>query len=233
MQHIIICEDSTIQADHLKQEVLKLGLSNVSCQVYNTTMDLLENLSNINAYSIFLLDIMMPEINGIELAKEINRIHPHACIIFVTAYLNTIGDAQDVNHCYFLLKKELKKRLPIALDKAINTIKNSKKTILVSQGSEKVVVNVDDILYLERVKRYTYLVLQSEKLRVKEDLTALATMLPNNFYRCHHSFMINFDKVSAMKKLSFFIGSEYSIPISRSYQKNCEKAFHEYIVHTL
>lgn len=134
MQHIIICEDSSIQADYLKQEVLKLELPNISCEVYNTTMDLLENLSGMNAYSIFLLDIMMPEINGIELAKEINRVHPHACIIFVTAYLNTIGDAQDVNHCYFLLKKELKQRLPIALDKAINTIKNSKKPYLFLRG---------------------------------------------------------------------------------------------------
>lgn len=233
MQHIIICEDSSIQADYLKQEVLKLELPNISCEVYNTTMDLLENLSSMNAYSIFLLDIMMPEINGIELAKEINRVHPHACIIFVTAYLNTIGDAQDVNHCYFLLKKELKQRLPIALDKAINTIKNSKKTILVSQGSEKVVINIDDILYLERVKRYTFIVLEHEKLRVKEDFTILATLLPNNFYRCHHSFMVNFDKVSAMKKQSFLIHNGQIIPISRSYQKKCEKAFHEYVVQTL
>lgn len=232
MQNIIICEDSDIQANHLRQAVIDLNIPNCNCSVYNSTKELLEHLPAINAYSIFLLDVVMPEINGIDLAKKINQSHPHSCIIYVTAYLNTVTDAQDTDHCYFLLKKELDKRLPIAMKKAIALIKDTSKKILVTQGSEKTVIELDDILYLERVKRYTFIVTKEKKLRVKEDFEEIMPSLTQSFHRCHNSFIVNFQKVTSIKRDAFLI-ADTMIPISRSYAKKCNHDFHEYIVNII
>ena len=232
MQNIIICEDIPAQAKHLQQEVEKLNIPELSCKVYSSAAELLKDLPEMNAYSIFLLDVMMPDIDGISLAKIINESHPHSCIIYITAYIHTVTDAQDTKHCYFLLKSELEKRLPIAVEKAMNLIKETAKTILVTQGSSKLVVNTDDILYLERVKRYTYIVTKNEKLRVKEDIKDLMSVLGPYFHRCHNSFVVNFSKVTAINKQTFFIDS-WAIPISRSHSKTSEAAFHDYMIHTI
>ena len=77
MQNIIICEDIPAQAKHLQQEVEKLNIPELSCKVYSSAAELLKDLPEMNAYSIFLLDVMMPDINGISLAKIINESHPH------------------------------------------------------------------------------------------------------------------------------------------------------------
>jgi len=232
MQNIIICEDSKTQANYLKQEVLNLHMEDVSITIYQSATELIKDLPNINTYSIFLLDVVMPDINGIAIAQAINQCHPQSCIIYVTAYLNTVTDAQDTNHCYFLLKKDIKNRLPIAMEKAMKTIKEMSKTILITSGNAQVVVNLNDILYLERIKRYTYIVMKNEKLRIKEDLPTMMNMLTSHFYRCHNSYIINFDKVTAKQKDAFIISDTLSIPISRSYIKSSEIAFHNYIVHT-
>lgn len=232
MQNVIICEDSALQAEQLKQAVLALNLENIRCTVYQSAQELLKQLPQINAYSIFLLDVVMPNVDGITLAKTINRTHPHSCIIYVTAYLNTVTDAQDSEHCYFLLKNDLKARLPIAINKALSAIREISKTMLVTIGDTKVVIHMDDILYLERIKRYTYIVTAHEKLRVKEDLAFLQNKLSAQFHRCHNSFVVNFYKVTAFKKNAFILGT-VTVPISRSYCKECETAFQQFIVNTI
>ena len=200
MQEIIICENQLTQAESLKKAVDNLNLLNTSCKIYQSSAKLLHDLPLLNAYSIFLLDVIMPEVNGIEIAKEINKILPQSCIIFFTAFLNTVTEIQDTNYCYFILKEEINQRLPIAMKKAMEIIENTSKSILVTQGNEKIVVHLDDIYYLERVKRYTYIILKNKKLKIREDFSVLIPMLSKQFHRCHNSFIINFDKVTSMKK---------------------------------
>lgn len=122
--------------------------------------------------------------------------------------------------------------MPIALNKAMATIKETSKTMLINVGNKQAVIHMDDILYLERVKRYTYIVTKNDKLRVKENFITLQQMLSSQFLRCHNSFIVNFNKVTAVKRNAFILDT-LTIPISRSYQKKCEFAFHKYIIHTL
>ena len=52
----------------------------------------------------------MPEITGIDAAKQINLIQPSAQIIFISSYLEYFSDVYETEHLYFVLKSQMAQR---------------------------------------------------------------------------------------------------------------------------
>ena len=86
MKHIIIIEDD-IHLARLMQESMN-EIENISCKLIFTNP--LEFLLNRVEADIYLLDILMPEMNGIEAIKHILKLYPNASIL-----MNTIKDDSD------------------------------------------------------------------------------------------------------------------------------------------
>ena len=68
---------------------------------------------------IAVLDICMGELDGISLAKEINRLAPACRVIFLSSYAGYLMDAYEAEHIYYVLKSDEAARLPVALRKAL------------------------------------------------------------------------------------------------------------------
>jgi DNA-binding NarL/FixJ family response regulator len=86
MKQIIIIEDD-IHLAHLMQESINL-IENLNCEFIYTNP--VEYLSDPIEADIFLLDIVMPEMNGLNVIEKILTLFPHAIII-----MNTIKDDSD------------------------------------------------------------------------------------------------------------------------------------------
>lgn len=59
----------------------------------------------------------MGELDGISLAKEINRLAPACRVIFLSSYAGYLMDAYEAEHIYYVLKSDEAARLPVALRK--------------------------------------------------------------------------------------------------------------------
>ena len=68
---------------------------------------------------IAVLDICMDDMDGISLAKEINRLAPACRVIFLSSYAGYLMDAYEDEHIYYVLKSDEAARLPVALRKAL------------------------------------------------------------------------------------------------------------------
>ena len=68
---------------------------------------------------ILLMDIEMREENGIEIVSRVNQIWPDCQVIYLTNYLSYSLDVYDTKHVYYVLKDQLKTRLPEVLKKAL------------------------------------------------------------------------------------------------------------------
>jgi CheY-like chemotaxis protein len=79
------------------------------------------SLANNPPFDIVLLDYMMPQINGIDVAKEILSINPHQRIIFASAYVKeTLEESvKQLNHVVELMQK------PFTLDGLIKRIEDN------------------------------------------------------------------------------------------------------------
>lgn len=79
-----------------------------------------------HSVELAILDINMPQIDGISLAARIKEIHPHTAILFLTAYKKYAFDAYSVHPAGYLLKpvsdKKLGEEVDYACGKALTSI---------------------------------------------------------------------------------------------------------------
>ena len=83
---------------------------------------------------IAVLDICMGELDGISLAKEINRLAPACRVIFLSSYAGYLMDAYEAEHIYYVLKSDEAARLPVALRKALGAL-STEKTLTLRRGA--------------------------------------------------------------------------------------------------
>lgn len=233
MMNIIILDDQKAQIEEIEKQLLLLNIDDIEIHKYQNEDILMKNIKTIPEYSIFLIDIVLNQNSGIEVAKMINEQVRGAIVIFISSFLDKVVDIYDAQHYYFIYKPELKKRLPIALNKAINSLNQIKETLPIVLKGKTVILHPADILYLERDKHITIIKDTSQMIKCPYKLEELFSKLPTYFIRCHRSYIINAQKVIARKRDEFMLEDSTSIPISRAYQKEVENKFQEYLMNKL
>src|SRR5699024_1307928 len=90
-------------------------------------LEAIELNSKLNPDLIFL-DIQMPKLNGIEVARKISNSNHHPHIVFVTAYEKYAIDAFEVDAMDYILKPITDERLEKGIGKILEKIENGEKT---------------------------------------------------------------------------------------------------------
>ena len=125
---IILVDDENLQLIRLEAEAKKVLPSDAVILTYNNPLQALKDNKN-EKIDIAFLDIEMPGLNGIQLAKELKKINPLVNIIFVTAYDNYALDAYKIHASGYLSKpvkaERIKEELE-ALRHPINLVGNKK-----------------------------------------------------------------------------------------------------------
>ena len=94
MIHIAICDDnkqSVSCAETITDKFFKKHCVDCKIQTYQSSENLLYDLQDGIHYDLLLLDIEMPGIDGMDLAKMIHDTMPAAKIIFITSHLECSG----------------------------------------------------------------------------------------------------------------------------------------------
>lgn len=87
MLHIALCDDNPASIEILEKYFDILNDSTIDYDVYFSAEELYRyKLNNELTYDIYILDIEMQGMNGLELAKTIRTNEPNALIIFLTSY---------------------------------------------------------------------------------------------------------------------------------------------------
>ena len=186
--------------------------------------------------NLVFLDIQMPELSGLELAKLIPSTTK---IIFTTAFSQYAIEGYKVHAIGYLLK-------PIAypdfLEAAGRALKNFEQTtttptsspqtaeqqsLFIKSDYKLVRVDYDDILYIEGLKDYVKIYTASSQ-RAILSLTSMKSiedhLPPSVFMRVHRSYIVNMERISAVEKNSIII-DEKSIPVSDTYRDRV----HDYV----
>lgn len=100
--NILLVDDEKLQLTRL-QECVKRVLPDANLFAYSNPLQALEENKN-KSFDIAFLDIEMPKINGINLAKSLKNINPKINIIFVTAYNNYALQAYKLHASGYISK---------------------------------------------------------------------------------------------------------------------------------
>jgi len=180
-----------------------------------------------NTVDLVFLDIQMPGITGIEFAKTIPS---QTLVIFTTAYSEYAIDSYEVDAVDFLVKPIETERFTKAVNKAsayhsllLNEEKNSLETteddfFFVKSDRKYFKIHFDEILFIEGLKNYVVIQMDTQRVITKMTLKTISDYLPpKNFFRINKSYIVNTQKITSFDNNDLFIRS-YEIAIGNNYR---------------
>lgn len=233
-----ICDDNELYLDYLYTKVTDWYANNENVEVDRLTPNQLmiktKTSGDTFPYDVLITDIEMGNLNGIQIAKEINEIQPACIIIFISNYINYAMDVYDTKHIYFILKTEAEVRLPKALDKAYSIYRDnqSSRLSIEYQGVVSVIL-MSDILYVEALGRYLHIHSNKHSFKCIRTLKSIIPELNDTFIRCHKSYIVNLNYVASINRKSCTLTNGMVIGISCTYYKNFNEAYIQYVSHNL
>jgi DNA-binding LytR/AlgR family response regulator len=203
----------------------------------------IEALSHINQNEIELifLDIQMPDLSGMELARvlEGNKTGKKPKIIFTTAYNQFAIEGYKVDALDYLLKPFSYEEFLKASSKAYNFFASATKEplkenvgyIFLKVEYQLVKIMLKDIILIEGYKDYVKIHLESRPaaLLSLNSLKNLEDLLPaNQFMRIHRSFIISLDHIQSITRNSVNMG-KITITVSDNYKENFSAFLNKWI----
>lgn len=173
---------------------------------FDNGLDVL-NFIQENTLDAIFLDINIPKLDGMLLAKTINKFERKPKIVFITAYDNYAVEAFNLDIFDYILKPYSDERIIFMLDKLKTAIldDNCKDKVEYQKVSNKIslwkndkihIVDVNDIYYCEARERYTHIFTKGEEYEIRECISEVEKTINNDsFFRTHRSYLVNLEKI--------------------------------------
>ncbi|MEJ2903415.1 LytTR family DNA-binding domain-containing protein [Pedobacter panaciterrae] len=176
-----------------------------------------------NDIDIIFLDIEMPRMSGIELARLLEGKNP--MIIFTTSQIDYAIEAFDLNVVDFLTKPIGSVRFLKAVQKARNLIKTKKQAaneadefVFIRDSNIIKRIKLSDILYFEAKGDYIKIFLSNTNYSIHSSLKSVEQKLPENtFFKVHRSFIVNLGKIDSIEGGTLIV-NHTMIPVSDTYR---------------
>ena len=185
---------------------------------------------NKNEVDLIFLDLNMPKLKGFEFLKTLKN---PPKVIVTTAYKEFALEGYELNISDYLLKPFGFERFLKAINKTFSStlthLTNSSQTntiskrIFLKSNKKYFQVEIDTILYIEASGNYTKVVTKIETITIREKLSAVLEMLPNeDFLQVHKSFVVAPKYIKSIEGNRIFLEG-HMIPIGKLYKRNVDQ----------
>ncbi len=209
---ILIVDDEKPARDRLKRLVESLDDFSLSGEAAGG----FEAIDHYNQYKpeIILLDIRMPQMDGLEVAQHLMADETPPAIIFTTAYSDHALAAFETHAVDYLLKPIRKERLLTALQSAqkntraqVNAIiastppfENVRKSICVRHRGNLLLIPLENILCFRASDKYVTLYHQDGEALTEESLVHLEQEFTEKFIRIHRNALVAREQIAGLNK---------------------------------
>ncbi len=217
----LIVDDEPLALDLMESYVKRTPFLKLAGRCLNA-LEVLQLLQEKSVDLVFL-DIQMPELNGLELSRVLDK---QIKVIFTTAFEQYALEGFRVDALDYLLKPISYAEFLKAANKALAwfervheapSFKEEPDCIFVKSDYKLVKVELSKICYIEGLKDYVKIYLDGVNSPIVSliSMKSLEEMLPASFCRVHRSFIVNLDKITVIERNRIVFGKTY-IPIADS-----------------
>lgn len=230
--NIAICDD--VHADRMQiaamtGDILKSEEIHCSITGYDSAKALLDGIHNSAQYNILLLDVMMGELDGIELARLLRTEQDNTDIIFVSSNREMAMCGYEVKAVRYLAKPIDQEKLKEALLHCYKKWREKKEILIpTNQGLHR--ISVSDIQYVEAYDRGTRFMLGGELTQSRLKMSEVESTLPKSmFFQCHRGFIVNLTNIKSIRRYEFVMKSGLLVPIGKARYNECYKRFVDFL----
>lgn len=218
--HNMICE-------HLEAAAVRCDVE-IQTATFTSGKECMEYMSAGNAVDILFLDIDMPEMNGIEVARKIREWDERQLIVFLTDHADYVFDTFEVQPFRFIRKSKMRMELYLALQAAIPVLERRKErylTLKTEDGMEQVAAS--NILYVEMLQRHMHYYLNDgreiiENKTMKKLLQELS--YDEHFVLLDSGLLLNMEYEKAYSQQSVTLQNGMVLPVARTRAKEVKRA---------
>ncbi|HEX4332196.1 MAG TPA: LytTR family DNA-binding domain-containing protein [Usitatibacter sp.] len=239
----LIADDEAHLAEHLRGRLARIWPELEILPLAGNGLEALRAIED-EQPDVAFLDIRMPGLTGLELAR---RIEPRTHVVFVTAFDQYALEAFDRDAVDYILKPVTDERLVRAVERLRRKIAAAEKPpalgemlsrlaaaipgnagrlrwVRALQGDEVRQIAVDDVLYFQASDKYTCVITREGEFLIRLALSELAAQLdPEVFWQVHRATLVNMNEVASTRRdiggrvFLKLKDEKTELPVSRAY----------------
>lgn len=218
---IAIVDDNTetrkLMTEHLKQ-IFKSSSISILTFSYDSASSYLASLID-HTYNLTFLDIEMPNMDGIELAKQLNTLQIDTTVIYVSNREDRVFESLETHPFGFVRKSHFKTDIEKVINHYLENLKKENTSFFILHNSKnQITTKFEDIIYVETINRklcfhlndmdnmvITTMTLQS----IEEDFTK------KGFLCCYKGILVNYRYIKVINEDTIILKNGTNLPLSR------------------
>jgi len=219
---ILIVDDELAAGTYLQSLIEQVP--GVSTDIATSGEEALKKAS-VNQPQAVFLDIDMPDINGLELARTLAKENEDLSFVFATAYPDYALEAFELYSVDYILKPFDKERIKKTVKKLLDKSRYSDEVpVLIKTVKQNVFLKPCNILYIEAQPSGNIIQTLNGIHITKENINDLHSKLPQYyFFRCHRSYVVNLKRIKEIvpsgRTFQIVLETSEKIPLSRNQEK--------------
>lgn len=226
---VAICDDVVLEIEHTRQQLESVYKSlDLLVTSFQQGKELIKSL-NQTTYDLIILDIEMPGMDGLEVAREIRKHSEKTAICFLTSHVEYALKGYEVNAIRYLMKPVKQEQMAEIVHYILQKQAMDKK-IMAKNGEDTVLLDVDEILYLEAQNQDVRIVAKSGTYFKRYHIKDFREELRDCFFeKCHRSFLVNLRHVAGISGRDVMMDNGDRIPLSRTKEKELKASLMTYV----
>lgn len=218
--HIAICDDDRdelLRISSILDTYRQERKASISYQAFYSATELLST-AKAGKYDLYLLDIIMPGVNGMETAQEIRSFDRDTSIVFLTSSPEYAVQSYRYKAQDYLLKPAKAGNIYPLLDTLIVKTRKPQDSLGVKTKNGMARILFEDLAYVEVVNKWVYFHLSDGSVReAAASLAEFECVLLSRpqFVRTHRSYIVNLLQIGELTGREATTLSGKKVPISR------------------
>lgn len=239
MIRLALCDDEAEQREAVGNLLREYAASRsslaVKLSVFSSGWDLLAAAEECGGFDLYVLDIVMPDLSGIDLGVRLRELYSGGTIIYLTVSPEYAVDSYAARAFYYLMKPPEREKLFRVLDQAVAALEKERSACVAVRTKDGLTrLRLDEIVYAEltgRAVRY-YLAdgtaLDSVTVRGPFQEEAAPLLADPRFFLCGASFAVNLFYVTTVERGFLRMDGGARVPLARGLAALAKRRWSDY-----
>ncbi len=173
-------------------------------------------------YGVLFIDIELPGMNGMELARKLRQRGYCDLIVFTTNFEEYVYEGYEVEAFRYLRKPVRIQDIAVCMERADRIMQE--KMLVFTFNRKRYSIPYRDISYISSYGHYLTVHTREQDYDWKYLLKELQPQLPEQFIRCHRSFIVNLDYMRRLDGKRMFLKTGEEIDVAGGYLEDVRRA---------